>query len=263
MTIHLVELVALTCIIKMVDTFSNGIRLNILRSGQYALSFSFFNIFALVARTANMFQAPMLGWLIDTSLKNGTDPLPDIRLVILASSGGVVLGSILMPTFLKLFSVAVKRMEIDGSVPVIVVQALHANNLKRIVKTATKPSRSMIHELRVRQIPKRLLLLNMIMYGISTIGVLASYYAVLMVPAGHRLATAASSGIINGVASVTLTLLVDPQSARITDQAISGKRPGEDVKALVVCLIGSELLGTILAQAFIVPAAMLIASFYR
>ncbi|WP_419392962.1 lipid II flippase family protein [Cytobacillus praedii] len=69
--------------------------------------------------------------------------------------------------------------------------------------------------------------------------------------------------MINGVATILLTLLVDPQSAIITDQALRKKRPYGDVKALVVMLIGTKLLGTLIGQILIYPAAILIASFYK
>ena len=49
----------------------------------------------------------------------------------------------------------------------------------------------------------------------------------------------------------------------ITDQALRGKRPYGDVKALVVLLITSKVVGTLLGQVLFLPAAQLIASFYR
>jgi len=52
------------------------------------------------------------------------------------------------------------------------------------------------------------------------------------VPEEHRLSASASSGMINGIATILLTLLVDPQSAIITDQALRQKRSYGDVKAL-------------------------------
>lgn len=68
---------------------------------------------------------------------------------------------------------------------------------------------------------------------------------------------------INGVASILLTLLIDPKSAMITDQALRGKRPYGDVKALVVLLITSKLIGTLLGQVLFLPAAQVITSFYK
>jgi hypothetical protein len=69
--------------------------------------------------------------------------------------------------------------------------------------------------------------------------------------------------MINGIATILLTLFIDPKAAIITDQALRGKRPYEDVKALVVLLIVTKIVGTLLGQALFLPAANLIASFYH
>ena len=259
----LAELIILTFIIHLVDTFAYSVRLNSVKSGQVALSFSLFNLFVLVARTANMFQAPLIGIIIGSSIALGIDPLVDMRKVIIASTIGTAAGVLLIPTFLRVFEIAVRGLEVTGSVPSLVVQALHINNIKRIMRSATRPTPNMLERLRFRRIPKRLLVLNILVTGIYTIGVLAANYSAILVADEHRLAAAASSGMINGIATILLTLFIDPRSAIITDQALRGKRPYEDVKALVVLLISTKLAGTLLGQVLFLPAASLIASFYK
>lgn len=258
----LLSLMGLTLVIHLVDTLAYSVRLNSVKSGKFALSMSLFNIFVLISRTANMFQAPLIGGLIGFSIIKGIDPINDIRLVILSSTIGTVLGIVLIPTFLKVFSKAVDRLEVKGSVPSIVVEALSISNIKRIVKNTTKPRKKMFHSLRYREIPKRLLLLNTMITAIYTIGVLSAYYAAFFIDAEYQLAASASSGMINGIATILLTLLVDPQSAIITDQAMRDKRPYGDVKALVIMLIGTKLLGTLIGQVLIYPAAIIIARLY-
>ncbi|HHY28266.1 MAG TPA: DUF2837 family protein [Desulfitobacterium dehalogenans] len=49
----------------------------------------------------------------------------------------------------------------------------------------------------------------------------------------------------------------------ITDQAYKGNRPYEEVKALVVILTGSKLIGTLLGQLLLVPLAQVIVRFYQ
>lgn len=259
----LIQLFILTAVIHLIDTLAYSVRLNSVKSKQVALSFSLFNLFVLVSRTANTFQAPLIGSIIGLSITQGIDPILDMRKVLLASTVGTVSGIILIPTFLRIFEAAVRRLEITGSVPSLVVEALHINNIKRMVKRAARPSKTMLQRLRYREIPKRLLLLHALVTGIYTVGVLAANYSALLVAEEHRLAAAASSGMINGIATIMLTLFIDPKSAIITDQALRGKRPYEDVKALVVLLIASKIAGTLLAQALFLPAANLIASFYQ
>ena len=259
----LLELMFITCVIHLIDTLAYSVRLNSVRSGQFALSMSLFNVFVLVSRTANMLQGPLIGVLIGSSIAGGSDPIGIMRNVIFASTLGTIIGIVFIPTFLRIFSVAVSRLESTGSVPSLVIAALSLDNLRRIRAKAAVPRKQMLYNVRFREIPKRLLLFNTLITGIYTIGVLAAFYAATLVPADKQLAVVASSGIINGVASILLTMFVDPKAAVITDQALRGDRPDSDVKALVVLLIGTKLLGTILAQALLIPAAYIIASFYR
>ena len=257
----LFSLMGLTIIIHLVDTLAYSVRLNSVKSGKIALSMSLFNIFVLVSRTANMFQAPLIGTLIGVSISKQIDPLSDIRLVVFSATIGTILGIILIPTFLKLFAIAVNKLEIRGSVPSLVVEALSISNIKRIVKKTTKPRKKMLLSLRYKEIPKRMLILNTMITAIYTIGVLSAYYAAFFVTGERQLAVVGSSGMINGIATILLTLVVDPQSAIITDQALRNKRPYGDVKALVIMLLGTKLLGTIIAQILIYPAAKIIAGF--
>jgi len=258
----LVILIILTSIIHLVDTLAYSVRLNSVKSGQVALSFSLFNLIALVSRTANTFLAPLIAGIIALSIKLGLDPIMDMRKVILAATFGTLAGVILIPSFLRIFEKAVNRLEVTGSVPSLVVEALQINNIKRIVKNVTKPSKTMLEKLRYREIPKRLIILNILVTGIYTIGVLSASYAATLVSGEDRLEVIASSGMINGIAALLLTLLIDPKAAMITDQALRGKRPYGDVKALVVLLISSKVVGTLLGQVLFLPAARVIAYFY-
>lgn len=253
---------ALTFVIHLIDTLAYSVRLNSVKSKQFALSISLFNVFVLISRTANMFQGPLIGAMIGTSIALNLNPLWDIRKVIFASSIGTFIGILLIPTFLRVFSRAVAKLELSGSVPSIVIEALSISNIKRIAKRATAPSKKMLINLRFREIPKRLLLLNVLITGVYTIGVLAAFYSATLVHSDKQLAAVASSGLINGIATILLSLFVDPQSAIITDQAMRGERPYGDVKALVVLLIGTKLIGTLFGQIIFIPAANVIASFY-
>lgn len=255
-----VELFVLTAVIHMVDTLAYSVRLNSVKSGQFALSLSLFNLISLVARTANVLQGPLVGTIVDRSIKGNYDPIFYFRGVILSSTAGTLLGIMLIPTFLNIFSKAVLKLEETGSVPGILVQALSVNNIKRIAKSASRPKRGMLEGLRYKNIPKRLILLSAVITGIYTIGVLASNYAAIYSPE-NSLKLANSSGMITGVATILLTLFVDPKAAIITDEAYRGKRQYGDVKTLVIMLIASKLIGTLLGQLFFIPAAKIIAYF--
>lgn len=258
----IIELVILTIVIHLIDTLAYSVRLNSVKNGNFALSTSLFNLIVLVSRTANTLQGPLIGTVIDNSIKIRYNPINELRYVIFASTVGTILGIILIPTFLRVFSKSVLKLEETGSIPSLVIHSLSLANIKRIKNGAVRPTKSMVKGLRYKNIPKKLLLINAVITGIYTIGVLAAFYASIYIP-DKRLAVSASSGMINGIASILLTLFIDPMAAIITDEAYRGKREYGDVKTLVVMLIGTKLLGTLLGQLLLIPGAKFITLFYR
>lgn len=62
--------------------------------------------------------------------------------------------------------------------------------------------------------------MNSLVTGIYTVGVLAANYSALFVTEEYRIAAAGSLGMNNGLATILLTLFIDPKSAVITDQAV-------------------------------------------
>lgn len=256
------KLIVLTIIIHIIDTLAYSVRLNSVKSGNFALSLSLFNLIVLISRTANMLQGPLIGKMIDKSINIKYNPINEVRYVILATTAGTLIGIVLIPTFLRLFSKSVSRLEETGSIPNLVVQSLSIANIKRVAKNTVMPRKNMISDLRYKNIPKKLLLLNALITGIYTIGVLSAYYASIYDP-DDRLAIAASSGMINGIASILLTIFIDPKAAIITDEAFRGKREYGDVKTLVIMLIGTKLIGTLIGQLLLIPSSKFIVHFYR
>lgn len=258
-----IELIIITAVIHLIDTLAYSVRLNSVKSGQYALSLSLFNVFVLISRTAYTLLSPLIGKLIGHSIANEYNPELELRLIILASTIGTILGILAIPTFLKVFGKAVSKLELTGSVPVVIIQALNLNSIKRIAKSATLPKKGMVNKWTLIDVPKTLLLLNTLITGVYTIGIFSAYYSATLVSSEKQLAIAASSGFITGVATILLTMFIDPKAAIVTDQALRGDRPYQDVKTLVVLLIGTKLLGTILGQLLFIPGAEFLAWIYK
>lgn len=258
----LLQTAILTTIIHIIDTFSYSVRLNSVKSKQYVLSTSLFNIFVLFSRTANTFLSPLIGSIIGASMAIDKDPIIKMRVIIFSATIGTVIGLIFIPTFLRIFKVAVSKLELTGSIPSFIMKSLSVGNIKKVAKKAVFPRKSMMEKLNFKTIPLQLLIVNTFITGIYTIGILASFYAAILVSPEKRLAVSASSGMINGIATILLTLLVDPKAAIITEQAIRGDRGYEDVKTLTVFLMGSKLIGTLLSQLLFLPSAKFLAWIY-
>ena len=85
----------------------------------------------------------------------------------------------------------------------------------------------------------------------------AAIYASVRDPAFARTATLLS-GIVNGIGTFAFTLFVDPTAAGIVDSAVHGKRTHEDVRAMVFWLTATMVLGTLISQLLLYPAALVI-----
>lgn len=102
----------------------------------------------------------------------------------------------------------------------------------------------------------------MLISAIYTVGVLSALYAGLIVP--ERKTTAVmSSGLINGVATILLTIFIDPKISILADDVINEKGSYLHLKSASIMMVLFRLLGTILAQLFFIPGAEYIAWFTK
>lgn len=122
MDTKIIIVLLLTFIINIIGTLAYGTRIAGITTGKIAISFSIFNILALVSRTANSLQGPFLSKKIETSIAIGaSDGLIMIfRYILLVSTIGCIFGAIIMPTFQRLFYKAVRSFDIYRSIPKLI-----------------------------------------------------------------------------------------------------------------------------------------------
>jgi len=246
-----------TGLIHFTETISSSMRLTGVRTKQLALSLSFVNASLLISRMSNMLQAPLLGGMVDTAiLMNNVDILwSNFRFIIFAAFIGNLIGALLTPFAVKVFTSLIKKFEEIESVPRLIAYALRPRNLAKIPKNFVFPHPGMLKGISLKGIPRTFLWLNLIMVSIYAIGVLCSLMAGALVPS-YRTTATQLSGIVNGIATILFTLMVDPIAAHITDQAARGKRPANDVRTVVFYIVLGRLTGTlVLSQLFLIPGA--------
>ena len=107
-----------------------------------------------------------------------------------------------------------------------------------------------------------MLVLNVMAQCVVALGVFASLYAGVIAPE-FRVSALSLSAVINGVATILLFVLIDPQLSVMTDDVVEGRVTEGQFRRAVVWMAGSRVLGTALAQALLVPAAILIAEIAR
>ncbi len=253
----LVLVCILTGIIHFFETLASSMRLAGVRTKQVATSLAFVNTSFLIARMSNMLQAPLLGGMVDVAILHHTPEqlAANFRIVIFAAFIGNLLGALLIPYFVHLFEKAIYVFERVGSIPRLFIEAVKPSNMKKIMLAFKLPSLKTIKGMRMHGLPTTFLVLNFFMVSIYAIGVLSSLYAGAQVPE-FRTTASQLSGIVNGIATILLALMVDPTAAFITDQAVRGKRPESDVRAMVFYVVLGRIVGTLLlSQLLFWPAS--------
>lgn len=226
-----------------------------------ASALSLFNIMVTVSRLANMMQQPFTGRLIDNAPEENALAFVEdqFRVIIGSSTLGTIFGILLLPTFIALFSRAIIHLsEERGSVPGLFRKGFSIKYIRRGIKHIHAPALSYLKGIKIREVPVRLFLLNMIISAIYTTGVLSALYASLLAPE-RSATTIMSSGLINGVATILLVVFVDPKVSVLADDVVNQRGNYLQLKGVSVMMIASRFLGTILAQALFIPGALYIA----
>lgn len=261
---NLTIILVLTAVVHCLDTASYASRIAGVRTGRLALTGALFSIVSLLSRTANTLQAPLLGAAVDRLVHQGKlgDMLRDFHFIIGASSVGTLLGAMLIPTLTSLFSRGALAYESHGSFLQLVIHTLSMRGFSRIGQHFRMPLPESVRKARRFNLPRSFFLLTVLVTAVYTVGVSSTIYASALAPELVRTATTLS-GVINGVGTLLLVILVDPVSALITDQALHGDRPGSAVSHIVVWQVVGRFSGTLLAQLLFLPAALLVVELAR
>ena len=260
MDTQLLIICALTFVIHVIATLAYAVRIAGVRTRRIAVSFALFGIIALVSRTANSFQGPFLAKRVEEDLAHHVQQgmLADFRLFLLAATVATVIGALLIPTFQRYFSRAVIHFQIHRSLPRLALHAFSRGGISYIRGGARLPSRANVTQLATGAgVSWKVIALNVFAMALWTVGVFASLYAGYLKPE-LRVTCANLSSVINGFATIVLTVIIDPQISVMTDDVIEGRVTENRFRRAITTLIGARVAGTVLAQAMLIPAALLI-----
>jgi hypothetical protein len=239
-------------------------------TGRIATAISLFSLLVTASRLAALFQVPSLGALADAQANAATDAhrttlTPEaltlfdhqMRIIVGANSVGVLLGAFLLPLFLAMFVRGIRSFERLGSIPLALARLFDP----RVI-------RELLGELRIRSfalaryplnaVPRTLLLANVVLFAVYSVGVVASFYA-SVIDLHARTTATGLSGLVNGVGTVAFAIFIDPTTAFIVDQTVREERPRTDVLSMIFWLCVTAFIGTLLAQLILFPAAEYIA----
>lgn len=262
---------AITFIVQGVTIGAYAARLAGVQTKRIATSISLFNLFVTTGRLANLFVIFFMGPLSDQAgnavARLQGDPSAaamwqhafevQLRLIVLAGTLGMIVFALFLPMFTYLFRRGVHSFEARGSIPHSLVRLLAPSVIRDVIRAQRLPSLAELRAFNWRVLPKRLLIFNTVVMCVYAIGVQSSYLASVLDVAVARTAIGLS-GVVNGIGTIAFTLFVDPTSAIITDQAIHGKRTVEEVRSMVFYLSLTAIIGSLLSQAILYPAAVII-----
>jgi hypothetical protein len=260
MSYQIVIVLFSTLIIYIVGSLAYAARVVGVKTGKIAIAFAVFNIFALISRTANTIQAPLLAKVIENNITQGTasNLLHTFRLILITCTIATLVGAVLMPTFIKLLTKAVNSFSIHRSIPKLLIHGFSKAGVEQFKSSIAIPKRHNIAEFKnFKRIPKKLIILNTLAFSLSTVGVLASLYACCLDPS-IRITSSTLSSVINGCATIIMFVFIDPFISMMTDDVIRGEAAIEDFNRCIIFILGGQVIGTILSQLLLIPAAIII-----
>ena len=258
---------ALNAVTQAIQIGAYAARYAGVRTQRIATSISLFNLFVTASRLAALFLTPSLGALADNatrssvSAKLGAVPEPlvtqfdqQMRLIVAAGTIGTILGGLLLPMFIYLFTRGIRSFERQNSVIRAIVRLGDPRVMMDVLTSIRLPEITTVLAYTREAIPAKLLVGNLVVMAIYAIGVPSAYEAsVLNLDA--RTTAAGLSGIVNGIGTLAFTFFVDPTSALMVDQAVKGERSLDSIRAMVIGLTITAILGTVLSQLLLWPGA--------
>jgi hypothetical protein len=265
MEIQILLIFLFTLIIHAITTLSYSVRIVGITTGRIAISFALFNILVLISRTSNAFQAPLLAKKVEYDILFNSiySAEGEFRLFIIAASVGTFIGALFLPTFQRLFSKFVLSFNFNRSVPRVLLHGFTKSGIKQIVDNLKVPDMKNITQLKsYKQLPVKILILNMLAVSLLTVGVFSAIYAGYYNP-DYRVTSSTLAAIINGFATIMLFVFIDPFLSALTDDVIEGKNSESFFRVCVVLMVISRFAGTILAQLLFIPATHIISAIAR
>jgi hypothetical protein len=258
-TWQLAAAMSLNCVVQFVSIAAYAARLAGARTGRVGTAMSLYNLFVTASRFASMLYSPMLGALSDRAWRVGGDGvfLWQLRVIVIAGTVGIILGTAAIPAFVVVYLRGIRAFERTGNVVKALFRLARPRTALGVLKEMLGGSEKRVFSLALRGLPMDALVLNIVVSAVYAIGIVSAAYASVLNPQAARTALL-SSGLVNGAAVIAYNLVVDPASALMTDQAARGERTIDNVRALVTGLAITAILGFVISQALLIPAAILI-----
>lgn len=260
MSNQVIVVLILTIIISIIATLAYSVRIVGVRTGRIAVSSAVFSIFALISRTANSVQSPLLAKKIENTILVGNpqDLLYVFRWILFSTTVATIIGALLMPTFIKVLGKAVESFSINRSIPKLLLHGFSKSGIEQFKNSVTKPRKENLPQFKhLKIMPKKVILLNTLAFSTLTVGSLASLYAGCLNPVLRNTCSNLAS-VITGMSTLLMVIFVDPYVSMLTDDVIKGECTEFQFGRCISFIVGGLIVGTIIAQFLLVPSAKII-----
>jgi hypothetical protein len=256
----ILAMVLLNALVTLLASSTYAARVAAVVTGRVATALAIYNLFFLVTRLAGQIYFPLLGSLSDHLRQaNQLDQLEGhLRGVLAGASLGSLVGLLLLPTFVEVIRQAIFQLEKRGSMTLVLLRCLHPGSWRHIGGCLRRPSFLGIGMADMRRLPRPFLVGNIIVLAVHSVGGMAAIYAGAHLDAESARTANLLSSVVNGVATITLSLVVDPTVSRLTDSCANQRRPLADIQAAAVGLLLGMLVGTLFSQLIFSPATWVI-----
>ena len=151
------------------------------------------------------------------------------------------------------------KFSIYKSVPKVILYGFTKSGIASIKENIVIPSSRNISNIDLKSdFPWKVFIMNVVAVAIVTVGVLSSLYAGYFNP-DFRTTASSLSAIINGFATILMFVFIDPFLSVMTDEVVLGKTSESLFRKYIVYMVFARVIGTVIAQIILVPAARLIA----
>lgn len=251
----------LTVIIHFISIISLSARVVGIRTKKLASSFSLFNIISLIAQFSSSIQSPLLAKYIENQIINGLSPSNiSFRLIIFSATIGSCLGIFAFPSGHRFMVKGVDSLYYNKSILRVLMKSMKSSTLVHFRSSLTIPKIENLTQLiRYKDIPIKIILLNVFVNSFITVSVLACLYAGFLNP-NLRTTALSLNGISVGAGVIGMMLFVEPYNSTLTDKVLDGSVSEAFFRRFLTSVVIARMIGTITAQLLFIPLAQLIIS---
>lgn len=226
-----------------------------------ALSYSLYNVFDLISKTALTVLNPLFASLLEKSLQKHSTELfyVCIALYMFTWLIGSLLSIVYLPAFHNFFKMYVCTYEENPRAATLLKGLVSKISLKlffRIIKKVSLKNAT-LSLFKKNVVPRKVYWLSTLSHALTSISIPACLLAAAMAP-DYRMTSLTLAPLISGWATLMLFLFIDPYIAMESEKVVKNQTGIKRLRLELAHLAFTKVLGTFLGILLLLPVAYLI-----